>query len=147
MAHKKTLCVDFDGVLHSYKSGWEGPGVVSDAPVPGAMEFLHEAIKYFRVCIYSSRSATPQGIAAMQNWVEGHAVQCAFDNGRQWWLQIEWPIHKPAAFLSIDDRVVCFDGSWPSMAQLMGFEPWYRVPKLGQKALSSAVDLLKKGEV
>ena len=37
---KPILCLDFDGVIHSYASGWKGADVIPDAAVPGAMEFL-----------------------------------------------------------------------------------------------------------
>jgi hypothetical protein len=32
---KPILCLDFDGVLHSYTSGWKGAAVIPDPPVPG----------------------------------------------------------------------------------------------------------------
>jgi hypothetical protein len=165
MAAKKTLCVDFDGVLHSYTSGWAGLEVIKDAPVSGAMEFLYDAVRVFNVCVFSSRSATPQGIKAMQQWLDWHASECNFDYGRPWWLQIEWPIHKPAAFVTIDDRAIQFTGSWPSMNELFNFKTWFEQQKAGhevseqellaamakpgtmQEALSHATDLLKKGEV
>lgn len=41
----KTICIDFDGVLHSYTSGWQGEDVASDPPVPGAIEWLREMIR------------------------------------------------------------------------------------------------------
>ena len=43
------LALDFDGVLHSYTSGWQGADVISDPPVPGAIEFLMEAVEHFEV--------------------------------------------------------------------------------------------------
>ena len=36
----KTILLDFDGVIHSYTSGWKGAGVIPDPPVPGAIDFL-----------------------------------------------------------------------------------------------------------
>jgi hypothetical protein len=141
MTHKKTLCLDFDGVLHSYKSGWEGHETISDPPVPGAIEFLYDALKTFKVAIYSSRSSTPQGIAAMQRWVERWAKEAFFDYGQPWWLQIEWPVNKPAAHLTIDDRAVCFDGDWPSILELINFKPLYQQPKQ-PSALTKAVEFL-----
>jgi hypothetical protein len=143
--HKKTLCVDFDGVLHSYSSGWGGHEVVSDPPVPGALEFLYDALKVFKVCIFSSRSSTPQGITAMQAWIEKHAKPLFFDYGGQWWLQLEWPIHKPAAFLSLDDRAICFEGLWPSMEEMVEFKPWFQRP-VGPTSLKRAVDYLNQRE-
>ena len=67
---KPILCVDFDGVIHSYASGWKGADAIPDPPVPGAMEFLREALRHFRVSIFSSRSNQPGGIAAMQARLE-----------------------------------------------------------------------------
>ena len=140
MAHKKTLCLDFDGVLHSYTSGWSGHEHIADPPVPGAMEFLYDALKTFKVAIFSSRSSTVQGIEAMQKWVEAHAKPLFFDYGQPWWLQIEWPVHKPAAFLSIDDRAITFDGTWPSVSELVEFKPWFQLPKAS--SLAKAVEFL-----
>jgi hypothetical protein len=140
MAHKKTLVLDFDGVLHSYSSGWGGHEVVADPPVPGAMAFLYDALKSFKVCIFSSRSSTPQGIEAMQMWVAKHAKPLFFDYGQPWWLQIEWPVNKPAAHVTIDDRAITFDGNWPSMAELVGFKPWFQLPKVN--TLAKAVEFL-----
>ena len=50
------LCLDFDGVLHSYTSGWKGARVIPDPPVEGAIDFLSRALDDFRVAVYSSRS-------------------------------------------------------------------------------------------
>ena len=69
---KPILCLDFDGVIHSYTSGWKGADVVSDPPVPGAIAFLREAVKFFRVAIFSSRSNQPGGIEAMAMFIGQH---------------------------------------------------------------------------
>lgn len=116
---KPILCVDFDGVLHSYTSGWQGADVVTDPPVPGAARFLIEASKHFRVCIYSSRSKDPGGIAAMQKWLIKNMgyPEC--------FAELEFPTQKPAAFLTIDDRAICFEGTFPEdVADLLKFQPW-----------------------
>jgi hypothetical protein len=70
---KPILCVDFDGVIHSYTSGWKGASVIPDPPVPGAMAWLLKAAKLFSVVIYSSRSRDHEGLAAMRAWFTRHA--------------------------------------------------------------------------
>jgi hypothetical protein len=113
------LCLDFDGVIHSYSSGWQGADVVSDPPVEGALGFLQEALQHFDVCIFSSRSHQTGGIEAMQKWLRRYALDPA-----DWIDQVRFPTEKPAAMVTLDDRALTFDGTWPTMARLMGFTPW-----------------------
>lgn len=128
---KPILCVDFDGVIHSYASGWQGADVVSDPPTPGAIEWLYAACLHFRVCIYSSRTSQPGGVRAMQDalarWEsEWRAKADAIPRTSLALLQLEFPEQKPAAFLTIDDRAICFDGDWRKLSPqtLLAFKPW-----------------------
>ena len=34
------LCLDFDGVLHWYRSGWQSAEIIDDEPTPGAVDFV-----------------------------------------------------------------------------------------------------------
>lgn len=136
MKHKKILCIDFDGVLHGYQSGWQGEGVINDPPVEGSMEWLLELIKSdkFNVCIYSSRSKSQEGIQAMKQWLktglspyyplfdfEGpEEITWAFIDEN-----IEFPTQKPSAFLTIDDRCFLFEGEFPDIVEIENFMPWY----------------------
>lgn len=123
--YKPTLCLDFDGVIHSYVSGWAGADKVLDPPVKGAMDFLRRAVEEFDVCIYSSRSHQKGGMAAMKNWMEGHLVQ---DHGSvvgmHIFLRLAWPLEKPSAKVTIDDRALTFMGTWPPLERLKSFRPW-----------------------
>lgn len=38
--------------------------------------------------------------------------------------RIKFPTKKPAAFLTIDDRAVCFKGVFPKPESLLDFKPW-----------------------
>lgn len=116
---KPILCLDFDGVIHSYVSGWRTADVVTDPPVPGAVEFIRAALKHFTVAIHSSRSHQPGGIAAMQAWLAEHSDAELVE-------QILWPDHKPPAWVTLDDRAVTFTGTWPDIATLLAFEPWFK---------------------
>src|SRR5580704_6915214 len=70
---KPILCVDFDGVIHSYASGWKGATVIPDPPVKGALRWLWKATEWFDVQIYSSRSKDPMAREAMQAWMLVHS--------------------------------------------------------------------------
>lgn len=120
---KPILCLDFDGVIHSYESGWKGADKVPDRPVPGAMEFLADAVQHFRVAIFSSRSNQPGGHEAMRAWLERNAMELLPGNF-SWIHQIEWPLEKPPALVTIDDRALTFDGTWPSIETIKSFKPW-----------------------
>lgn len=120
---KPILCLDFDGVIHSYISGWKGAAKIPDPPVQGAFEFIGEAIQYFEVVVFSSRSTQPGGIIAMQEWFLQHGWP-ADDEGNP--EGISFPTEKPAAFLTIDDRALTFTGMWPDAKELLKFRPWYR---------------------
>ena len=124
---KPILCLDFDGVLHSYTSGWKGASVVPDPPVPGAIAFLREAVKHFRVLIFSSRSHQEGGGYAMRSWLGRHIMAEEPDiimHDPPWFAAIEWPTEKPAALVTLDDRALTFIGTWPDMDSLLTFTPW-----------------------
>jgi hypothetical protein len=111
------LCLDFDGVIHSYERGWE-QGKIYGTVTHGFWDWLFKAAKLFRIVVYSSRSKTPEGIAAMQAWLT--------NEGPDEPLPIEFAHEKPPAFLTIDDRAICFTGDWSRLdpALLRDFKPW-----------------------
>lgn len=118
MSNKKTICIDFDGVIHSYKSGWKGIDVIPDEPVEGALDTLYEYVKIFDVCIYSSRSKEQKGIQAMVDWFVEYGFWRVYE--------LKFPVQKPPAWLTIDDRCICFDGKFPDMDTIENFKPWYK---------------------
>lgn len=127
------ICVDFDGVIHSYASGWKGVDVIPDEPVPGAIEWLEahlpvpDAVCAMAPCyegpvvqIYSSRSKSWLGRRAMKKWLIKHGLHPAYISEGL----LQFPTKKPAAFLTIDDRAICFTGTFPSAEEMMSFKPW-----------------------
>lgn len=124
---KPIICIDFDGVLHSYTSGWQGADVIPDAMVPGAAEFLDRAVYEYTVAIHSSRSGQPNGITAMQFWLKLNLYR-AMDQQRADEIlgAIQWPTDKPPALITLDDRAMTFTGVWPSMDDIKAFRPWYK---------------------
>lgn len=120
------IALDFDGVLHSYVSGWKGASVIPDPPVPGAMAFIDTLQGAgYEVAIYSSRSWRPHGRWAMKRWLERHLVDQLGDGfGHDAFSLVHWPWFKPPAFLTIDDRALTFTGEWPDIRSLGAFKPW-----------------------
>ncbi len=114
---KPILLLDFDGVIHSYASGWKGADIIPDDPVPGAFEFIEAAMEKFDVQVYSARSCQLGGVWAMRRWFDRHNFQ--FTD------YLKFPIEKPPAFLTIDDRCIRFVGEWPSIPDLVGFKAWH----------------------
>lgn len=152
MKRKPTLVLDFDGVIHGYASGWKGPRTIPDAPVPGALQFIVEALDQFNLCVSSSRSHYWFGRMAMRRYLHRQLVAAAgsdFSDTPEWWAarisrtafadpwkdevgyaatcvvnEIGWPLHKPPAFVTIDDRALTFTGEWPTLGDLAAFKTW-----------------------
>jgi len=112
---KPILLLDFDGVIHQYTAPWAGANIVSDGPVEGAKEFIVAASEVFEVCIYSARSLQAGGIEAMTSWMLEHDLPIDL---------VSFPTKKPPAFLTLDDRCICFNGQWPQIYELQSFLPW-----------------------
>jgi hypothetical protein len=118
---KPILCIDFDGVIHSYERGWQG-GEIYGTVTKGFWGWAIKAQDLFRLVVYSSRTKEPGGIEAMQGWL-------AKEWGRAEPMPaLEFACEKPPAFLTIDDRCVRFDGLWTARnldpESLRGFQPW-----------------------
>lgn len=134
---KPILCLDFDGVIHSYTSGWKRADVIPDPPVPGAADFIIMAQHEFDVCIFSSRSHQPGGVEAMKLYI-GRMLWDYYDDGDGLDIiqkaavdeaiqSIKYPLNKPAAMITLDDRAVTFKGIWPSIESLKAFKPWNKI--------------------
>lgn len=123
--HKPILCLDFDGVIHSYTSRWQGADVIPDGPVDGAIAFILGALHRFDVVIFSSRSNQPGGLKAMQRWLKEHAGACWWESPAGPGLEdVRFVTEKPPALVTIDDRAITFTGAWPSLESIAAFKPW-----------------------
>lgn len=122
---KPILCLDFDGVIHSYTSRWQGADVIPDPPVEGAIAFMLGALNHFDVVIFSSRSNQPGGVPAMQEWLRQHAGNTWYETPDGPGLEdIRFVREKPPAMVTLDDRALTFTGQWPAIATLREFKPW-----------------------
>lgn len=115
---KKTVVFDFDGVIHSYTSGWKGTAVIHDPPVAGirdALKEIHDA--GYEVVIVSTRCASEEGKEAIEKWLDEYGLSEFVDRVCK---------EKPPAIVYIDDRAICFDGHPENLLrQIDMFRPWY----------------------
>jgi len=94
----RTICLDFDRVIHKYSKGWKD-GSIYDKPVPGAREAIKRLIKAGFVVIIltvkSSRGETRN--REIRTWLKHYGFP-----------QVEVTNIKPAAIAYIDDRAIRF---------------------------------------
>lgn len=120
---KQTICLDFDGVIHAYTSGWQGDvTVIPDGHVEGvhaALAWLNEA---FVIKVYSTRCMEPRGRDAVERWLVANKIE--FD---------EVCSSKPPAVLYVDDRGYRFDGDWNTLIAFLAkkelLDPWNKKSK------------------
>jgi hypothetical protein len=115
---RDTVCVDFDGVLHSYTSGWRGGTVIPDPPVAGALEWLARVHERYEIAILSTRTRETGAADAMRAWLRDHGLPAEIV------ARISFPRSKPPARIYVDDRGWRFEGSFPSLEEIDAFEPW-----------------------
>ena len=157
MERKKMICLDFDGVLHSYTSGWKGATEIPDPPVHGALEWLKELLEddRFEVAIYSSRSGQEGGIHAMQEWLRYWWQKK--DLGERDWFEahgtekrihewVQWPTTKPPAHITIDDRAWQFKGVFPSLYMMDVFQPWNKPEGAGLEGAANVTEVFVKSD-
>ncbi len=115
---KKTVVFDFDGVIHSYISGWQGPEVITDQPVPGIREAIRDLRdRGYEVVVVSTRCAIQSGVAAVRDYLQKYNI-----------VVDDVVAHKPPAIVYIDDRAICFDGTPSTLVdQIEQFKPWYKM--------------------
>lgn len=97
------VCIDFDGVIHRYRYGWQG-GELYDEPCNEALESLNKLVAAgFEVVIFTTRGGTPEGIQAVAEWIH------------YWQIKLGLPLHlyeitnvKPPAIAYVDDRAIRF---------------------------------------
>lgn len=117
MSYIPTVVFDFDGVIHSYTSGWKGVDNIPDPPVPGIREAIAEIRDAgYRVVVVSTRCSERDGLRAIHKFMDENNI-----------LVDDISAHKPPALVYIDDRALCFDGH-PEMllSKIQEFKPWYQ---------------------
>lgn len=103
---RKTLAVDFDGVVHRYSKGWQG-GAIYDPPVRGTTSALHKLSQRYELVLFTAR----EDLAAVRRWLVYHNLHHLFADVTN---------RKPAAWAYVDDRGVRFS-SWEQALKTLAF--------------------------
>ena len=112
----RTIALDFDGVLHSYTSGWKGADRIPDPPVPGMADACHRLkADGFNLIVISTRACSTYGLSAMRIWLR--------ENG---FPPMQIYADKQPAELYVDDRGLRFEGDASALLAFVktGMEPW-----------------------
>lgn len=112
---KKTVVFDFDGVIHSYTSGWQGVEVTADPVVPGIKDVIDSLRQAgYEVVVVSTRCVLPIGMEAVRRYLRDNHI-----------VVDEVMKEKPSAICYIDDRAICFDGHPETLLdKIRSFHPW-----------------------
>ena len=114
ITYKPTVVMDFDGVIHSYISGWQGADKCPDPLVEGIDEVIKDLRKDYKVVIVSSRAETVEGRLAIRDYLKKYNIEVDGIG-----------CEKPPAIVYIDDRAICFNGDTANLAeQVRNFKPW-----------------------
>ena len=138
MKERKTVSLDFDGVIHSYKTPWEKAHIIPDPPVRGVIEWMHRVIQHFDIQILSTRCRTWRGrravLAYIKEWGKNYWEDAPFtlENGDPvgciYGLKnvIVTAVKQPA-IIYIDDRAYRFEGGdLPSIDYIKKAKPWVK---------------------
>ncbi len=121
-SEKKTIAVDFDGVISKYDK-WLGRGVFGD-PVDGigALLWLLRAEGWI-IIIHTTRSE----VDLVKKYLLYHAIPFDHINFNPENVDQGCGLSKPLATVYLDDRAVCFNGDCKkAYNDIVNFKPWYR---------------------
>lgn len=119
---KRTLCIDFDGVIAQYDT-WKGKGKFGD-PVPGVKKFLTDLImESWIIIIHTTRSEE----YAIRDYLEKHEIPFHYFNQNPENFLLDCSSKKPLADVYLDDRALRFSGDFEkTYFDVMNFKPWYK---------------------
>ena len=116
----KSICIDFDGVIHDYRKGWQGIDVF-DRVLPGASEATRQLREAgYMIIIHTSRNDSP----ALREFLDKNSI--CFDHINHNPYQPEGSDRgKVIADVYLDDRGVRFTGDWnDAVRQILNFKTW-----------------------
>lgn len=132
---KKTICIDFDGVIAQYQE-WEGKDKFG-APVPGVQSALKVLKKEgYKIIIFTTREVSDELKAYLkENNITYDHINENPDQPK------DTNAGKPIADLYVDDRSVCFRGNWKyTLEDIAYFKPWQETKKEEEKDMQNTFE-------
>lgn len=121
--YKPTVVMDFDGVIHSYKSGWKRAEVIPDPVVPGIANAINDLrARGYMVVVVSTRCSATEGMEAVKRYLAENEI-----------IVDGVLAEKPPALCYVDDRAICFKGNAGKLvSQVESFKTWLEDPGIQQ---------------
>ena len=97
------IAVDFDGVIMDKSNlctQFGGAGLCIGRPIDGVEESIERLARRYELVVFSSRAGEPEGLEAIQRWLEQHHLDKFFSGITH---------EKINALAYIDDRGVRFE--------------------------------------
>lgn len=113
-----TVACDFDGVIHSYTTPWQGAHICPDPPVEGAIEWLNSTVTKLDVVILTTRGDQEGGAEAVMAYLREHGYTGP---------DLLVTSRKIPALLYVDDRAYRFEGVFPTVEEIHLARPWNKV--------------------
>jgi len=124
MERKRIICIDLDGVLLSFRSGWLRDDVYGKV-LPGAKEGLAKLVgDNWHVIVYTCRKNRKKIEEVLRGYgilkgIHYHAIN------RRKNSYLNAYKGKIGADVYVDDRAICFEGSWEkTYERIKQFKPW-----------------------
>lgn len=111
MPRKKTICIDFDGVLAEWHGDFRGGGL--GPPLPGARRAVHLLARDFQLICFTARP----NVNDIHIWLRRHGFpEMRITN-----------VKPPSASIFLDDRAITFT-AWTDhlLDQIKTFEPHWK---------------------
>ncbi len=100
---KKSIAIDFDGVINPYTKGWQGAGVFED-PSQECIVAIKKLHANYAIIIHTAREQTE--FDSIREYLLKHDVE------HDELFEAKGPRAKPVADVYLDDRAVAFSGNW-----------------------------------
>ncbi len=130
---QKTICIDFDGVIHDYSKGWQGEDVFSYMIANADTGTSTLKKNGWTIIIFTTREKTKK----LEKWLHDNNISYDYINENP--KQPEHTSGKIIADVYLDDRGICFNGKWDSwlIREIIDFEPWQERQKQEIEKLAS----------